>query len=64
MSIFVLFNKVCQSYIDELVKFSYNKEEVYRFIFSNYLNDRNLSKKPLSKLTRDIANELNLLDYM
>ena len=52
-----------QSYIEELSSFGYNKEEIYRFIFSNYLNEKNLSKKPLSKLTKDIAEELNLLSY-
>jgi len=52
-----------QSYIDELASFGYNKEEIYRFIFSNYLNKENLSKRPLSKLTKDIAEELNLLSY-
>lgn len=52
-----------QSYIEELSSFGYNKEEIYRFIFSNYLNEENLSKRPLSKLTRDIAEELNLLSY-
>ncbi len=53
-----------QSYIEELSSFGYNKEEIYRFIFSNYLNEENLSKRPLSKLTKDIAEELNLLSYM
>lgn len=52
-----------QSYIEELSSFGYNKEEIYRFIFSNYLNKENLSKRPLSKLTKDIAEELNLLSY-
>ena len=52
-----------QSYIEELSSFGYNKEEIYRFIFSNYLNEENLSKRPLSKLTKDIAEELNLLSY-
>lgn len=52
-----------ESYVKELADFGYTKEEVYRFVFSNYLNENNLSKKPLSRLTRDIANELTLLDY-
>lgn len=52
-----------QSYIEELSSFGYNKEEIYRFIFSNYLNEENLSKRPLSKLTKDIVEELNLLSY-
>lgn len=53
-----------QSYIEELASFGYNKEEIYRFIFSNYLNEENLSKRPLSKLTKNIAKELNLLSYI
>jgi|GEM_PF-919492 len=53
-----------ESYINELALFGYSKEEIYRFIFSNYLNEENLSKKPLSKLTKDIAEELNLLDFI
>jgi len=52
-----------QSYVEELTSFGYNREEIYRFIFSNYLNKENLSKRPLSKLTKDIAEELNLLAF-
>lgn len=52
-----------QSYVEELASFGYNREEIYRFIFSNYLNKENLSKRPLSKLTKDIAEELNLLGF-
>lgn len=53
-----------QSYINELANFGYNEEEIYRFVFSNYLNEDALIKKPLAKLTRDIARELNLLDFI
>lgn len=53
-----------KSYIDELSKFGYSPEEIYRFIFSNYYNDEDLSKKPLSKLIKDIATELTLLDFI
>jgi len=52
------------SYINELSKFGYNKEQIYRFVFSNYLEENEFSKRPLAKLTRDIAEELGLLDYM
>jgi len=48
-----------QSYINELSKFGFGEEEIYRFVFSNYLND--LDKKPLAKLTKDIADELGLI---
>ena len=53
-----------QSYIEELSKFGYSKDEIYRFIFSNYLDIKDISKRPLSKLVRDIVEELGLLDYL
>jgi len=52
------------SYIKELSDFGYSKKEIYRFVFSNYLEENEFSKRPLAKLTRDIAEELGLLDYM
>jgi len=52
------------SYIDELSKFGYSKEEIYRFVFANYLDMEDAHKRPLAKLTRDIAEELGLLDYL
>lgn len=52
------------SYIKELSDFGYSKNEIYRFLFSNYLDENEFSKRPLAKLTRDIAEELGLLDYM
>jgi len=48
-----------QTYINELSEFGFSEEEIYRFVFSNYLED--LDKKPLAKLTKDIADELGLL---
>lgn len=53
-----------ESYINELSTFGYSPEEIYRFIFSNYYNDEDLSKRPLSKLIKDIATELELLDFI
>jgi len=51
-----------KSYIKELVKSGFGSEdEIYRFIFSNYLEVNDLHKRPLSKLTRDIISELGLL---
>lgn len=38
-----------------------NKEEVINIIVSNYTNKKDLGKRTLSKLTRDIAKELKLL---
>ncbi|WP_151952174.1 hypothetical protein [Aliarcobacter butzleri] len=51
-----------RSYINELIKNSFGtEEEIYRFIFSNYLKIDDLHKRPLSKLTRDIVEELGIL---
>lgn len=51
-----------KSYIDELIKNDFGtEEEIYRFIFSNYLKIDDLHKRPLSKLTRDIVEELGIL---
>ncbi|WP_418180776.1 hypothetical protein ACNSOL_01520 [Aliarcobacter lanthieri] len=52
-----------KSYIEELVKNGFGtQEEIYRFIFSNYLEINNFHKRPLSKLTYDIINELGITD--
>ncbi len=39
-----------------------SKEEVINMLVSNYINKKDFGKRTLSKLTRDIAEELNLLD--
>ena len=49
-----------QSYIDELSNFGFSKDEIYRYLFSNYNQDEDLHKRPLSKLIRDISEELGL----
>ncbi|MDD2894595.1 MAG: hypothetical protein PHG81_01130 [Aliarcobacter sp.] len=50
-----------KSYIDELIKNGFGtEEEIYRFIFSNYLENDKLHQRPLSKLTRDIVEELGI----
>ena len=52
-----------KSYIDELINNGFGtEEEIYRFIFSNYLKTDDLHKRPLSKLTRDIVEELGILE--
>ena len=52
-----------KSYIDELIKNGFGtEEEIYRFIFSNYLSIDDLHKRPLSKLTKDIVEELGILE--
>ncbi|HFU75447.1 MAG TPA: hypothetical protein ENK66_04300 [Arcobacter sp.] len=49
-----------QSYIEELSKFGFSEDEIYRYLFSNYQQDEDLHKRPLSKLVRDISQELGL----
>ena len=50
-----------QSYINELSNFGFSQDEVYRYLFSNYNKEDDLHKRPLSKLIRDISEELGLL---
>jgi len=50
-----------QSYINELSNFGFSQDEVYRYLFSNYNQDDDLHKRPLSKLVQDISEELGLL---
>ena len=50
-----------QSYVKELSSFGFSKDEIYRYLFSNYNKDDDLHKRPLSKLVRDISEELWLL---
>jgi len=51
-----------KSYIAELKKnFHFTDDEIYRFLFCNYKDSDDLHKRPLSKLVKDISNELGLL---
>lgn len=50
-----------KSYIKELSSFGFNKEEIYRYLVNNYLKDEDLHKRPLSKLIKDISEELGLI---
>jgi hypothetical protein len=50
-----------KSYIDELKSFGFSEDEVYRYLVCNYKNDEDLHKRPLSKLIKDISEELNLI---
>ena len=50
-----------QSYIDDLSKFGFSQDEIFRYLFCNYNQENDLHKRPLSKLTRDIAKELGLI---
>jgi len=50
-----------QSYIEELSKFGFDEDDIYRYLFSNYKKDEDLHKRPLSKLIKDISEELKLI---
>ncbi len=49
------------SYISFLRTFNFSEDQIYRYLFSNYSQDKDLHKRPLSKLTRDIAIELGFI---
>ncbi|MCX6074926.1 MAG: hypothetical protein NTY39_11440 [Campylobacterales bacterium] len=48
-------------YIYSLRAFNFSEEEIYRYLFNNYNKDKDLHKRPLAKLMRDIAKELKLI---
>ncbi|MGJ0322740.1 HNH endonuclease [Aliarcobacter cryaerophilus] len=51
-----------KSYIEELENnFGFTKDEIYRYLLSNYKKDEDLHKRPLSKLIKDISEELDLI---
>lgn len=50
-----------ESYIQELSCFGFSQDEIYRYLLGNYKQDEDLHKRPLSKLIRDISQELGLL---
>ncbi len=49
------------SYIQELKGFGFSEDEIYRYLFSNYKEEKDLHKRPLSKLIKDISQELELI---
>ncbi len=52
------------SYIDELYRnysFFNNREDILRLITGGYVDDKDLGKRPLSKLIKDISKELELI---
>ena len=50
-----------KSYINDLSRFGFSKEEISRFLLCNYTNENDLNKRPLSKLIKDISDELKLI---
>ena len=49
------------SYIEELKRFGFSKDEIYRYLLCNYSKEEELHKRPLSKLIKDISEELKFL---
>ena len=50
-----------KSYVEELEKsFGFTKDEIYRYLLNNYKKEEDLHKRPLSKLMKDISEELDL----
>ena len=58
-----MYNK---SYIEELMK-TYegtlfkNEEDLLRLIFGGYISDEDLGRRPLSKLTKDMLEQLEII---
>ena len=55
-----------ESYIDELYQkyegtLFKNREDVLRHITGGYIEDKDINKRPLSKLIKDISEELDLI---
>lgn len=51
-----------KSYIEELENnFGFTKDETYRYLLNNYKNEKDHHKRPLSKLIKDISEELDLI---
>lgn len=42
----------------------FTKEVLARFILGNYALDEDINKRPLSKMTKDIAEKIHILDFM
>ena len=51
-----------ESYVQELANLGFSKEDIYRFVFANYLKEKEWSKRPMAKLIYDISEELGLID--
>ena len=50
-----------KSYIEELKKFDFTEDEIYRYLLCNYKKNEDLHKRRLSKLIKDISEELGIL---
>lgn len=55
----VIYNK---TYIKELKdNFKFTDDEIYRFLLCNYLKEKDFHKRPLSKLIKDISEDIGLI---
>lgn len=62
LELFIKRMEYSKSYIEDLKKnFHFTDDEVYRYLLCNYQKDEDLHKRPLSKLIKDISEELGLL---
>lgn len=56
------FRRIPKSQIDSIIKTlegqSKTQQEIYRFYYGNYLNEDDFNKRPLARMTRDIARQL------
>lgn len=50
-----------ESYINELKSFGFSDEDVYRYLLNNYKKEEDFHKRPLSKLIKDISEELDFI---
>ena len=48
-------------YISYLRTYGFSEDEIYRYLFNNYSKDKDLHRRPLSKLIKDIATKLKLI---
>lgn len=55
----MIFNPGYINYIYETYKSLFDsKDELYRLVFGNYIDEESFGKRPLSKLTHDIYQDL------
>lgn len=57
----IIYNNIqIKEYLREYPNLFTSKEEVLRIVFGNYIDENELGKRPLAKLTKDILNELGV----
>lgn len=62
------FKVYTMDYLDELLnshpEIFKSKKELMQMVLSNYIEQEDMNKRPFSKLTHDIAQELGILEYL